>query len=229
MSSESQTGNKMSKIIDISGQKFNKLTAIKRAGTDKTGRALWLCKCDCGNTVTVNITDLRTGRRKSCGCLQKERYNIIGRRFGKLTVIRREVSGSHTKFLCHCDCGREIIVRGDSLRGGKTVSCGCTKKSDDKVKQLEDGRKLQDHTSNVFFKGTISKNNTSGINGVSKLKNGKYRAYIGYKNKIYNLVEDYNINIAKMAREEAEKAVKDDVFDDWILKLKEDRKHGKNN
>lgn len=214
---------------DITGQKFNKLTAIKRAGKDKTGRALWLCKCDCGNMITVRLTDLRTGRRKSCGCLRKERYNIIGQRFGRLTVIGRESSGSHAKFLCRCDCGREIIVRGDSLRSGKTISCGCDKKSAAKIKQLEDGRKLQDHTSNVFFKGTISKNNTSGINGVSKLKNDKYRAYIGYKNKIYNLVEDYNINIAKMAREEAEKAVKDDVFDDWILKLKEDRKHGKNN
>lgn len=214
---------------DITGQKFNKLMAIKRAGKDKTGRALWLCKCDCGNTVTATLTDLRTGRRKSCGCLQKERYNIIGQRFGKLTVIGRESSGSHAKFLCRCDCGSEIIVRGDSLRSGKTISCGCDKKSAAKIKQLEDGRKLQDHTSNVFFKGTISKNNTSGINGVSKLKNGKYRAYIGYKNKIYSLIEDYDINIAISARAEAEKAVKDGVFDDWILKLREDRRHGKNN
>ena len=216
---------------DITGQKFNKLTAIKRAGKDKTGRALWLCKCDCGNMITVRLTDLRTGRRKSCGCLQKERYNIIGQRFGRLTVIGRESSGSHAKFLCRCDCGQEIIARGDSLRSGKTISCGCDKKSSVKIKQLKRGRKLQDHTSNVFFKGTISKNNTSGINGISKLKNGKYRAYIGYKNKTYSLIEDYNINIAISARAEAEKAVKDGIFDDWILKLKEDRKHGhgKNN
>lgn len=215
--------------IDITGQKFNKLTVIKRVGTDKNRRALWLCKCDCGNMVTVNITDLRTGRRKSCGCLKKERYNIIGHRYGKLTVIRRETSGTHAEFLCRCDCGREIVVRGDSLRSGKTISCGCSKRTDDKIKQLEDGRKLQDHTSDVFFKGTISKNNTSGINGVSKLKNGKYRAYIGYKNKIYALIEDYNINIAKMVRTEAEKAVKNGTFDDWFKELKGDRKNGKNN
>ena len=73
--------------------------AIKRAGKDKTGRALWLCKCDCGNTVTATLS----------------------------------------------------------------------------------------------------------------------------------LIEDYNINIAISARAEAEKAVKSGVFDDWILKLKEDRKNGKNN
>lgn len=215
--------------IDITGEKFGRLTAIKTDGKDKNGRALWLCKCDCGNMITVRLTDLRTGRRKSCGCLKKERYNIIGQRFGNLTVISRESSGSHAKFLCRCDCGREIVVRGDSLRRGKTISCGCDKKSADKIKQLEDGRKLQDHTSDIFFKGTISKNNTSGINGVSKLKNGKYRAYIGYKNKVYSLIEDYDINIAISARAEAENAVKNGVFDNWILKIKEERKHGKNN
>lgn len=215
--------------IDITGEKFGRLTAIKTAGKDKNGRSLWLCKCDCGNMITMRLTDLRTGRRKSCGCLKKERYNIIGQRFGKLTVIGRESNGSHAKFLCRCDCGREIAVRGDSLRSGKTISCGCSKKTTGKIKQLEDGRKLQDHTSNVFFKGTVSKNNTSGINGVSKLKNGKYRAYIGYKNKVYSLIEDYDINIAISARAEAEKAVKNGVFDNWILKIKEERKHGKNN
>lgn len=209
---------------DITGQKFNKLTAVKRAGKDKTGRALWLCRCDCGNLITATITDLRAGRKKSCGCLRKERYNIVGQRFGKLTVINKETSGTHAKFLCRCDCGRDIVVRGDSLRSGKTVSCGCAKKTDDKIKQLTDGRKLQDHTSDVFFKGTVSKNNTSGINGVSKLKNGKYRAYIGYKNKTYSLIEDYNINIAKDMRCQAEKAVKDGIFEDWIKELKEDRK-----
>lgn len=208
---------------DITGEKFGRLTAIRMTGKDKDRRSIWLCKCDCGNVITVRLTDLRTGRRKSCGCLQKERYNIIGQRFGKLTVIGRESNGSHAKFLCRCDCGREIVVRGDSLRRRKTVSCGCLKKSDDKIQQLENGRKLQDHTSTVFFKGTISKNNTSGVNGVSKLKSGKFRAYIGYKNKFYSLIEDYDINIAISVRKEAEEAIKDGTFDEWILKLKESR------
>ena len=219
---------KMNKIMrscnnDIVGQKFDKLTAVKRAGKDKTGRALWLCKCDCGNTITATITDLRAGRKKSCGCLKKERYNIIGQRFGRLVVIKKECSGTHAKFLCQCDCGKQIIVRGDSLQSGKTVSCGCEKKTKIKAEQLKDGRKLQDHTSDIFFKGTISKNNTSGINGVTRLKNGKYRAYIGYKNKPYSILEDYDINVAKAAREEAEKAVKENNFDEWINALKKEK------
>lgn len=208
---------------NISGQKFGKLTAIKRAGKDKNGRIMWSCKCDCGNLVNVSTTDLRAGRRKSCGCLKKERYNLVGQRFGKLTVIRKDTYGTHAKYLCRCDCGQEIVVRGDSLMSGKTVSCGCSKRAEDKIDQLRAGRKLDDHTSGIFFKGTISKNNTSGINGVSKLKSGKYRAYIGYKNRVYSLIEDYNINIASEVREKAEQAVKDGVFEEWIKKLKEDR------
>ena len=208
---------------NISGQKFGKLTAIKRAGKDKNGRIMWLCKCDCGNLINVSTTDLRAGRRKSCGCLKKERHNLVGQRFGKLTVIRKDTYGTHAKYLCRCDCGREIVVRGDSLVGGKTVSCGCSKRAEDKIDLLRAGRKLDDHTSGIFFKRTISKNNTSGINGVSRLKSGKYRAYIGYKNKVYSLIEDYNINIAREVREKAEQAVKDGVFEEWIKKLKEDR------
>lgn len=53
---------------DIAGKKFGKLTAVKRAGTDKNRRALWLCKCDCGNDFIAAAIDLRAGRVKSCGC-----------------------------------------------------------------------------------------------------------------------------------------------------------------
>ena len=41
---------------------------------DKNGnkRAIWLCKCDCGNFIEVSGTDLRSGHTKSCGCMHKE-------------------------------------------------------------------------------------------------------------------------------------------------------------
>lgn len=218
----------MSNGKDLTGKKFGKLTAIKQVGKDESGKYLWLCKCDCGNSIAANTTDLCAGRKKSCGCLKKERYNIIGQHFGKLTVIRRVSTGTHAKFLCKCGCGNEIIVRGDKLRRGETISCGCNKKSVEKIKKLENGRNLQDHTSDVFFKGTVSKNNTSGINGVSRLRNGKYRAYIGYKNKVYSLIEDYDIKIAKSARDKAERAIKEGTFEQWIFDRNEGRKHAKN-
>lgn len=53
--------------------------------------------------------------------------NIAGQRFGRLTVLRLEgqASDRHALWLCRCDCGSEKIIRGHSLRGGQSRSCGC--------------------------------------------------------------------------------------------------------
>lgn len=56
---------------DITGQKFNRLTVIKRV-ENRGSRAYWLCKCDCGGYKTTSTTKLRNGYTKSCGCLNVE-------------------------------------------------------------------------------------------------------------------------------------------------------------
>lgn len=52
---------------------------------------------------------------------------IIGERYGRLTVIERAGRDAQRNalWLCKCDCGNEIITRGSSLRAGVTKSCGC--------------------------------------------------------------------------------------------------------
>ena len=59
----------MSKIVDISGEKFNNLLVIERDYNVKTGKAYWKCLCDCGNKTIVSGSNLRNGSVKSCGCL----------------------------------------------------------------------------------------------------------------------------------------------------------------
>lgn len=54
--------------IDISGEKYGRLTAIKRNGY-LNGKTAWLCRCECGNEKTITLNSLRTGNTKSCGCL----------------------------------------------------------------------------------------------------------------------------------------------------------------
>jgi hypothetical protein len=53
--------------------------------------------------------------------------DLIGQRFGKLTVIERSENscGGKTRWVCRCDCGKEKVILGDSLRKGRTSSCGC--------------------------------------------------------------------------------------------------------
>lgn len=53
-------------VKDETGQKYNKLTVLYKAGS-KNNRVMWKCQCDCGNHIDVSGTDLRTGAVKSCG------------------------------------------------------------------------------------------------------------------------------------------------------------------
>lgn len=61
-------------LIDLSNQKFNKLTVLKQISKKKspsgTTKIFWLCKCDCGNQCIVEGNALKTGNTKSCGCIQ---------------------------------------------------------------------------------------------------------------------------------------------------------------
>jgi very-short-patch-repair endonuclease len=55
---------------DLTGIKFNRLTALSHF---KIGKATyWICKCECGNMKNVEGGNLKTGQVKSCGCLRKE-------------------------------------------------------------------------------------------------------------------------------------------------------------
>lgn len=51
---------------------------------------------------------------------------LVGKRFTRLTVLSEAYKKSGSRFWeCRCDCGEVRIVRGNSLVGGRTKSCGC--------------------------------------------------------------------------------------------------------
>lgn len=58
----------MSRLQNLIGQKFNRLTVISRAENTKSGMTCWLCQCDCGKQKIVAGKHLKSGRIKSCGC-----------------------------------------------------------------------------------------------------------------------------------------------------------------
>lgn len=60
----------MSRFIDLTNQKFGRLTVIKRV--DQKTPIRWLCQCECGNFKEVYATHLRSGNTRSCGCLARE-------------------------------------------------------------------------------------------------------------------------------------------------------------
>lgn len=85
----------MGKLIDLTDRTFDMLTVIKRVEDRKPGRPMWLCQCECGNTVVVSSTNLlRTNSTKSCGCLRHTPsptlIDLRGKTFGKLKVIEKD-------------------------------------------------------------------------------------------------------------------------------------------
>lgn len=68
-------------MIDLTGKKFGRWTAIKIAGKRPNGdggtRIFWECRCECGNIRNIDGASLKSGHSKSCGCLRKEGRRIF--------------------------------------------------------------------------------------------------------------------------------------------------------
>lgn len=150
--------------LNLAGQRFGKLTAIKDTGKRYRGLAIWQCKCDCGNTCEVTSNHLRTGHTTSCGCRLGNRNDLTGQRFGRL--VAQEYVGrvnNNTMWKCICDCGNEVVVNAHSLKDGITLS------------SISSSRK-------------INKNNSTGVRGVTfDRKRNKWVAQITFQRKNYNL------------------------------------------
>ena len=119
----------------LKGKTIGKLTVLRKAKTHTTMR-FWECQCECGNEIVVSQDDLFWHSVTSCGCDKagKDLLDLTGQVFGRLTVLRetdpiKKADGSPMRrWLCRCECGREVVIRQGNLTSRITRSCGCLKK-----------------------------------------------------------------------------------------------------
>lgn len=151
---------------DLVGKKFGKLTALNPTEKRKRGVVVWNCVCDCGKKIEVTTTDLTCGRKKSCGCLEKENQKSFGQRtkelnskdrtglrYGRLVAlypINKRV-GTNIVWHCKCDCGNEIDIDGSQL-GTRVFSCGCLRRDLAKERGLA---RIKDLTGQKFGHLTV--------------------------------------------------------------------------
>lgn len=108
------------------------LPAISKSG-EKDRQAYFKCPY-CEKSFIARIKDIKNGKIQSCGCVssklrsKKIKENLLNQRFGHLTVVKEipfdKQNQTRTKWLCQCDCGKELSVFSESLKQGKTKSCG---------------------------------------------------------------------------------------------------------
>lgn len=113
---------------DLTGQTFGLLNVIG-INVYVIKRVEWECVCECGMRCKVTTNKLKSGRKKSCGCLKRKGHrfiNLIGMKFNLLTVTSLHSRGNKIVIWnCLCDCGNTHLVRASNLKNGAVKSCGC--------------------------------------------------------------------------------------------------------
>lgn len=66
-------------MVDLTGQKFNRLLVLVYAGKSANNSFQFLCRCDCGKEIVTRGCHLKNGFVKSCGCYRREASAAKGR------------------------------------------------------------------------------------------------------------------------------------------------------
>jgi hypothetical protein len=199
------------KNIDLTGQRFGRLIAVKYVGKSK-----WECRCDCGNMVTALSNNLRRGNTTSCGCARQGHAmshvkNTVGQRFGKLVVLE-ELTGGKVK--CRCDCGNIKTINKAHLLHGDITSCGCDQK--EMAKKNREPFLYCGTDINKIKASNATSRSKSGVRGVCwDDRKGKWRANIGFKGQKFDLGYYDNIDDAIAARKAAEEKYYAPLIKEW--------------
>lgn len=125
----------MGNFQDLTGQKFNKLTVVKRienhVSISGNSFVQYECICECGRHKNVLASKLKNGHVKSCGlCNAFSNFkDLTGMTFDKLYVEGLDGYYSYPngekdyKWKCRCECGNYITIRGNSIKSKGNHSC----------------------------------------------------------------------------------------------------------
>lgn len=104
----------MSKMVDLAGERFGSLVAIKTAGSSKGRKKLWLCKCDCGNETIISGDCLRRGGALSCGCKKGE---LISKAKTKHGLVKTRLYRIWSDIKSRCYNRNEVAYKWYGARG----------------------------------------------------------------------------------------------------------------
>lgn len=86
-------------VVDLSGRAFGRLTVVRFSHSSASGKAQWLCRCECGNELTVDAYNLKCGNTASCGCLRRD---TTRKRVFKTGLCRSAEYNAHQNMLGRC-------------------------------------------------------------------------------------------------------------------------------
>ena len=206
---------------DLCGQRFGKLTVIRRAEEAQDGKNRadhWLCRCDCGNDTVVLGANLVRGHTKSCGCLKSN--DLTGQHIGALTVLgRSDKYASRGKrrvrlWECRCDCGELTYKATDTLTAGMENSCARCAQKHNAACAVKNAGFIDGTQLSKIRDMTPSAANTSGCRGVSfNKRTARWEAMIKFRGKRTRLGSFKVFEDAVLARKKAEQVIFGEFLD----------------
>lgn len=186
----------MGKFKDLTGQRFGRLTVIKRGEnyiTPHSGkpRAQWLCKCDCGNEKLVLGESLTRNLIVSCGCFHKEKVSTQFTTHGQ-TNSRLYNIWCAMKRRCYNPNVKEF-----PLYGGRGITmCDEWKNDYTSFAQWalshgydENAPRGQCTIDRIDTNGNYEPNNCRFITQQEQMNNVRYNHYLEYNNEVHTIAE----------------------------------------
>ena len=203
--------------LDLVSKTFGFLTVLeKSAHEDNNNGITWICKCHCGNIVTVSTSYLKTGHTRSCGCLQRSIVGNLNRSHG--------MSGTPTytswkSMLTRCynqnileykDYGGRGIIVCERWRNSFEnfyIDMGIRPSADYTLDRKDVNGNYEPNNCRWLDRLSQTRNTrfqSNPMNGIRRTASGKYRAAIGVNNKHIDLGTFSTIEEAQEARRNAE-------------------------
>ena len=197
------------RIHDLSGKRFGKLHVVNWSGRSEKGGRVWVCNCDCGNTLEVVANSLVSGRTTSCGCVYKESRQFVSRTHGMSNsreykiwygIIQRCCNPNNDSFKYYGARGIRVCERWrnsfEAFYVDMGPSNGLTIDRINNDGNYEPGNCRWANTTVQSFNARLSSRNKTGIRGVSlDVRSGKYMAKMTIKgetvlNKLFDTIEE---------------------------------------
>lgn len=193
--------------INLVGQKFGRLGVVKRVAT--SDNKPWECLCSCGNIIKAATSHLKKGNVKSCGCLKKEKENLLYKEnrytYSSYSAMKTRCRHKMDNYESVSICERWLSSFENFLKdmGSRPPNTELDRINNSKGYFPDNCRwsslSVQMYNRNKF------KNNTSGKTGVYFRKDSlKWRAIINVKGKSISLGSFDSFEEAVKHREQAE-------------------------
>lgn len=132
-------------VIGKDIERYNKDKERVKNGEIKRFNTLWICKCKCGNTISLSCNKLT--KVTCCNKCKDKTFakDLSGKKFGKWTVINRNYERTEQDkrdkkyprvyWNCICKCGNKATISTSHLKSGKSTQClNCYYKEMPKIK-----------------------------------------------------------------------------------------------